>query len=150
VKIRRTLAAAVACGLLGALLVAGCGASGSSAASAYCGRVADIESLDLLADPAPVQVQHDLEHLLTLSRRAAAVAPHAIRADARAAAHAQERFNALYAAHGWQRDPTNADPAFLALAGDPHLAEVYVRLERYQIRVCHGGGSQEPTTVAPA
>jgi hypothetical protein len=150
VRIRQTLAAAVACCLLGGLLVAGCGSSGSSAASAYCDRVADIESLDLLADPAPAHVEHDLEHLLTLTRRAADVAPDAIRADARAAVHAQQRFNALYAAHGWQRDPTSSDPEFLALAGDPHLAEVYVRLERYQIRACHGGGNEEPTTVAPA
>lgn len=146
---RRVIAVAVLL-LLMVTLAAGCGSSGTSPSAAYCGRLAEISDLDLLSDPAPTAVQHDLEQLLTLLRRAAADAPRAIRADARAAAQAQVHFNALYAAHGWRPDPTNVDPAFIALAEDAHLGQVYFRLERYQIRTCHDRGEPAPPTVAPA
>ena len=118
----------------------GCGASDSEAAggraAAYCGSIAEIAALDLLADPTPAAVKSDLEHLLTLTRRAASVAPTEIRSDAGAAASAQDQFNALYAAHDWQTDPTNLDPAFIALSDDPALGALYLRLERYQNRTC--------------
>ena len=136
-------ACVIACGLVGA----GCGSSTPSATDAYCAQVAEVGALDLLSNPAPKVVRHDLQRLLALTRAQAAVAPAAIRADAREAAHAQVRFNALYAAHGWHRHATLTDPAFQALAADRHLAAVYTRLERFQIEVCHGD-RHEP--VAPA
>jgi hypothetical protein len=144
------VATVVAAIILGGFVGAGCGSSDSSSATdAYCARIAQVGARDLLSDPAPTQVRHDLTMLLDLTRRAAAVAPDEIRSDAREAASAQARFNALYAAHGWQRRPTLTDPAFQSLAGDQHLAAVYTRLERYQIKSCHGGGDQT-ATVAPA
>jgi hypothetical protein len=150
---RRAVATVVACVALSGLLGAGCGSSGpsgSSAADAYCSRIARIGALDLLSDPAPTAVRRDLAELLHLTRRAAAVAPDGIRADARAAARAQVRFNAVYAAHGWDRHATLTDPAFLALSSDRHLAAIYTRLERYQIKTCHDDDGGEPPTVAPA
>lgn len=145
---RRVVALAVACVATAGLLVTGCGGgSSASATEAYCARVAEVGSLDLLSDPAPRVVRHDLRRLLDLTRAQAAVAPDAIRADAREAADAQVRFNALYAAHGWHRHATLTDPAFQALAADRHLAAVYTRLERFQIEVCHGDGR---APVAPA
>jgi hypothetical protein len=60
------------------------------------------------------------------------------------------QFNALYRAHGWRSSPTVTDPTFVALAGDQHLARVYFRLERYQIRTCHADGAPAPPSPAPA
>ena len=137
------LASAAALGALSA-----CGGD-DSAASPYCARIADINDLDLLADPHPSAVHDDLGQLLALTRRAAAVAPAAIRADVREAVDAQERFNALYESHGWDPTTTQADPAFIALAGDQHLAAVYTRLERYELKSCPGEPSVRPS-VAPA
>ncbi|MFN8026968.1 MAG: hypothetical protein U0W40_11625 [Acidimicrobiia bacterium] len=137
------LAAGIAAGALGA-----CG-NDDAGASPYCRRIAEINGLDLLADPTPAAVRDDLEQLLALTRRAAEVAPDEIAADIREAVTAQVRFNDLYAKHGW--DPTLAqqDPEFVALAGDAHLAEVYTRLERYEVRACPGDPSPSPS-VAPA
>ena len=135
---------------MGAALLGGlpaCGSEDDTAASSYCARIADINALDLLADPTPPAVQADLEQLLALTRRAAAVAPGEIRADMREAVDAQVEFNALYESHGWDPVPTQRDPAFIALAGDPHLADVYTRLERYELRSCPST-VQQP--VAPA
>jgi hypothetical protein len=146
---RRTVTAVLTCVVLGSLVTVGCGDS-SSAASEYCEQIARIDALDVFSDPAPAQVEHDLGRLLALSRRAAAVAPRSIRTDARAAALAQVQFNALYRAHGWRSSPTVTDPAFVALAGDQHLAQVYFRLERYQIRACDADGTPAPPSPAPA
>lgn len=133
------------------LAVSGLAACGrdDAAASPYCRRIAEINGLDLLADPTPAAVQDDLEQLLALTRRAARVAPDEIADDLREAVTAQVRFNELYAKHGW--DPTLAqqDPDFVALASDPHLAEVYTRLEHYEVRECPGDPSPRPS-VAPA
>jgi hypothetical protein len=133
--LRRAVAALLCCTAVTVGLAA-CSGDDDTQASPYCARVAEIDSLDLLADPAPDKVHTDLEQLLALTRRAAAVAPAAIRDDMHAAVDAQVRFNAVYAAHGWDRTATQRAPEFLALAGDPHLAEVYTRLERYQLREC--------------
>jgi len=59
-----------------------------------------------------------------------------IDADAWAAVDAQRRFNAVYARNDWRPEPTNRDPAFLALADDPALGAVYSRLEAFQARSC--------------
>lgn len=147
VRIRRLAVALVGAAALGALPA--CGGDGGAVASPYCARIADINSLDLLADPAPPAVQADLRQLLALTRRAAQVAPTEIRADMREALAAQVQFNALYEAHGWDPGPTQRDPAFVALAGDRHLARVYTRLERYELRSCPGT-PDEGTTVTPA
>jgi hypothetical protein len=142
--LRLTLAGAVALGLF-----AGCGGDDGNAASPYCARIADINALDLLADPAPTAVQHDLDQLLAVTRRAAAVAPARIRSDMREAVDAQVRFNALYESHGWDPTTTQRDPEFIALAGDPHLADVYTRLERYELASCRSSPAVHPS-VAPA
>jgi hypothetical protein len=134
-SLRRVVAALLCCAAA-AVGLAACGGDDGTQASPYCERIAKIDDLDLLADPAPAQVRTDLGHLLTLTRRAAAVAPAAIRDDMRDAVDAQVRFNAIYAAHGWDRTATQRAPEFVALAGDAHLAEVYTRLERYQLREC--------------
>jgi len=118
-------------------------------AKAYCARVAEIGALDVLADPSPPVVRRDLEHLLSLTRAAAEVAPATIRADARAAASAQAHFNAIYASHGWRPEPTTTDPEFIALAGNQELANTYFRLERYQLRTCDDT-TPAPRSVAPA
>jgi hypothetical protein len=144
----RAVAVVVACIALSGLVGAGCDSPGSSASDAYCARIARIGELDLLADPAPAAARHDLTELLRLVRQAAKVAPDAIRDDARAAARAQVRFNAQYAAHDWDRHATLTDPEFQALSSDRHLAQVYTRLERYQVDNCRGG--DEPATIAPA
>jgi len=138
------LAGAVALGLL-----AGCGGAGGDTASPYCASIADINALDLLANPAPTAVQHDLEQLLALTRRAAAVAPERIHRDMREAVDAQVRFNALYESHGWDPITTQRDPSFIALSGDPHLADVYTRLERYELASCRSSPAVHPS-VAPA
>jgi len=147
VRIRLLAVALVGAATLGALPA--CGGDDGPVASPYCARVAEINSLDLLADPAPHAVQADLRKLLALTRRAADVAPTGIRADMRDALAAQVRFNALYETHGWDPVPTQRDPAFIALAGDQHLAAVYTRLERYELRSCPDA-PVERTTVAPA
>ena len=139
-----TLAGAVALGLFAA-----CGGDDGNAASPYCARIADINALDLLANPAPTAVQHDLEQLLALTRRAAAVAPERIHRDMREALDAQVRFNALYQSHGWDPTATQRDPEFIALAGDAHLADVYTRLERYELASCRSSPAVHPS-VAPA
>ena len=95
------------------------------------------------------QVQHDLERLLALTRRAAAVAPERIHRDTREAVDAQVRFNALYESHGWDPITTQRDPSFIALSGDPHLADVYTRLERYELASCRSSPAVHPS-VAPA
>jgi hypothetical protein len=122
----------------------------TSASERYCARVAEIGALDVLADPAPAAVRRDLEHLLVLTRRAAQVAPGAIRADAMAAARAQARFNRLYARHGWRPQPTITDPEFIAFAANPALAATSLRLERYQLRTCDDTTRTTPRSVAPA
>ncbi len=144
------LATVLACAVLGGLVTTACGSSDSSAASAYCEQVAQVDALDIFSDPAPASVERDLLRLLALTRSEARVAPRAIRDDAREAAKAQVRFNALYRAHGWHAKATVTDPAFIALAGDQHLAKVYFRLERYQIRTCHDDGTPAPASPAPA
>jgi hypothetical protein len=138
------LVGAVALGLL-----AGCGGADGDTASPYCARIADINALDLLADPTPPAVQHDLEQLLALTRRAATVAPAPIRGAMREAVDAQVRFNALYKSHAWDPTTTQRDPEFIALAGDPHLADVYTRLERYELASCRSAPAVRPS-VAPA
>jgi hypothetical protein len=148
--VRRLLPLAVALACAVALgLLAACGGDDGDTASAYCARIADINALDLLADPTPPAVQHDLEQLLALTRRAAAVAPERIRGDMHEAVDAQVRFNVLYAAHGWDPTTTQRDPEFVALAGDPHLADVYTNLERYELASCPRTPA-EPPSVAPA
>ena len=142
---RRTVTAVLTCVALGSLVTTGCGDSTSSAASAYCEQIARIDALDVFSDPAPATVEHDLGRLLALSRRAPRPSHRAHpQRRTRAAARAQVQFNALYRAHGWRSSPTVTDPAFVALAGDQHLAQVYFRLERYQIRTCHDGGTRLP------
>ncbi len=103
----------------------------------YCRIEARINDLDVLSSTKPKRVAADLARLLALTGRAALVAPLAIHADAWAAVEAQQRFNDLYARNGWQPEPTNLDPDFVALADDPALAGVYLRLEQFQNRVCH-------------
>lgn len=129
--------------------IAACGGGDDATASPYCARIADIDALDLLADPSPPQVRNDLGQLLALTRRAAAVAPSEIRRDAREAVDAQVEFNALYERHGWDPTAAQRDPDFIALAGDAHLAEVYTRLERYEVRACPTAPAPHPS-VAPA
>jgi hypothetical protein len=129
--------------------LAACGNDDGTAASPYCARIADINALDLLANRAPAAVEADLEHLLALTRRAAAVAPGEIRADMREAVDAQVQFNALYRAHGWDPTTTQKDPEFVALANDPHLADAYTHLERYELRACPKTPAPHPS-VAPA
>lgn len=145
IRVRLLAAAVVGAAVLGGLPA--CGGGDDTASSPYCARIADINALDLLADPTPPAVQHDLEQLLALTRRAASVAPTEIRADMREAVDAQVEFNTLYESHGWDPAPTQRDPAFIALAGDAHLAHVYTRLERYEVRSCPGTGERP---VAPA
>jgi hypothetical protein len=146
--VRRLLPLALAC-VVALGLLAACGGDDSDTASPYCARIGDINALDLLADPTPTAVQHDLEQLLALTRRAAAVAPERIHRDMREAVDAQVRFNALYQSHGWDPTTTQRDPEFIALAGDPHLADVYTRLERYELASCRSS-TAVPPSVAPA
>lgn len=145
---RRALLALLCTAVAGVGLVA-CGGDGGNEASPYCERIGELSDLDLLADPTPAAVQRDLEGLLALTRRAAAVAPEEIRADMREAVDAQVRFNQLYESHGWDPATTQRDPEFIAFAGDAHLAEVYTRLEHYEVRECPHAASTRPT-IAPA
>ena len=113
IRVRLLAAAVVGAAVLGGLPA--CGGDDDTASSPYCARIADINALDLLADPTPPAVQHDLEQLLALTRRAASVAPTEIRADMREAVDAQVEFNTLYESHGWDPAPTQRDPAFIAI-----------------------------------
>jgi hypothetical protein len=147
--IRTRLLAVALAGAAALGAVSACGGDDVIASSSYCARIADINALDLLADPAPPAVQDDLGQLLALTRRAAEVAPTEIRAAMREAVDAQVEFNALYESHGWDPVSTQRDPAFIALAGDQHLADVYTRLERYEVRSCPDVPIEQPI-VAPA
>lgn len=143
--------------VLGAVMIAaaatvltGCGGGDGEAAprgrtARYCAIQDRFAGLDLLDDAAPAAVRSDLRDLLTLTRRAARQAPAGIRADAEAAVVAQERFNALYAAHGWDPDATNRDREFIAFANSPELGALYLRLEAYQSREC----GPDPRSTGP-
>ena len=136
-----------------AVLTTACADAGSGRDASPAGRVArycetlrGFAELDLLFDETPERVRSDLDELLALTKRAARLAPQAIRADAEAAVAAQERFNALYAANGWDPEATNRDREFIAHANDPELGALYVRLQDYQTRVC----GPDPRTTDPS
>lgn len=135
-----------------AVAAAGCGsgnegrASGSTDRTArYCAVQAEFAELDLLYDEDPEAVRDDLRALLALTRRAARVAPPAVRADAALAVTVQERFNALYAANGWDPEATNRDEAFIAYANSAEVGALYLRMEAFQARTC----GADPRNTAP-
>lgn len=119
-----------------------CSGDGSDAASPrgltarYCAVQAEFAELDLLYDDDPVEVRQDLRDLLALTRKAARTAPASIRDDARSAVTIQQRFNDLYAAHGWDPDATNRDEEFIAFANSVEVGALYLRLEAFQAARC--------------
>jgi len=135
-----------------ALAAAGCASGGDRAAAEpdgptarYCAVQAEFAELDLLYDESPAAVRADLRDLLALTRRAARAAPAAIRADAVAAVAVQERFNALYAANGWDPEATNRDEAFIAYANSAEVGALYLRMEAFQARAC----GADPRSTSP-
>ena len=134
--------------LIGASACAGAGSDAAAPrgpTARYCAVQAEFAELDLLYDNDPVEVRKDLRALLALTRKAARTAPPAVRDDARAAVEIQQRFNALYATHGWDPDATNRDEEFIAFANSAEVGALYLRLEAFQSERC----GADPRSDAP-
>lgn len=123
-------------------LMVGCSSNSTSTPSPYCQAVNRLDSLDLFSDVSPPAIKSGLTEVLRLTRRAARVAPSSIKADARASVVAQEKFNGIFASHGWDFSTTNLDPAFTELSDAIETSGIYLRLEEYRARVCAPAGTE--------